>query len=132
MGSGSYIRTSVTLPSNVIKAMATDINGCESDAVVTIETKPCCDLFLPNAFSPNGDGVNDKFGVETIGNPLSFELRIYNRFGQLLFTGNTITDKWDGTYNGKPVDMGTYYFRVYSKCTNSTENQYKGDLSLIR
>jgi len=132
IGTDADVNVVVSLPENVIKVIGTDGNGCESKATVTIETRPCCDMFLPNAFSPNGDGVNDKFGVETIGNPLSFEMRIYNRFGQLLFTGNSISDKWDGTFNGKPVDMGTYYFRVYSKCTNNTENKYRGDVTLIR
>ncbi|WP_190277350.1 T9SS type B sorting domain-containing protein [Taibaiella lutea] len=132
IGSDANMDIVVSLPSNVIKVTGTDANGCESKATVTIETRPCCDMFLPNAFSPNGDGVNDKFGVETIGNPLNFEMRIYNRFGQLLYTGNSISDKWDGTFNGKPVDMGTYYFKVYSKCTNNTENHYKGDITLIR
>lgn len=132
IGEGSPVKMIVSLPANVIEVNATDMNGCESKATVTIDTRACCEMFLPNAFSPNGDAVNDKFGVETIGNPLEFEMRIFNRFGQLLYTAHNIQDKWDGTFNGSPVDMGTYYFRVHSKCTNNTENNYKGDVTLIR
>ncbi len=117
---------------NVIRLLAKDEHACESEAKVSIETKACCEMMIPNAFSPNGDGLNDRFGPETIGNPKDFKMMIFNRYGQLLFTSISVNSKWDGTYQGKPVDIGTYFFRVYTKCTNDTENTFKGDITLIR
>ena len=103
--------------------------GCISHDSVTVHVT---DAILPNAFSPNGDGLNDKFGPETIGNPSEFKMTIFNRYGQLIFTSVTISNKWDGTYLGKPVDAGTYFFRIFNKCTNEAESTFKGDITLIR
>jgi gliding motility-associated-like protein len=122
----------LSLPVNTIFVTAKDLNGCESTASVNVETKACCQIMIPNAFSPNGDGLNDKFGAESAGNPLDYEMRIYNRYGQLLFTSHSIESKWDGTYGGKPVDMGTYFYKIYTECTNNTKNNYKGDVTLIK
>ena len=132
MGEGPEGSFALNLRSNIIRVYAKDEHGCESVAVVTIETKACCQMMIPNAFSPNGDGLNDKFGPETIGNPKEFKMMIFNRYGQLLFTSVSVSDRWDGTYLGKPVDMGTYFFRVYNKCTTDAEETFKGDITLIR
>ncbi|RYZ51132.1 MAG: gliding motility-associated C-terminal domain-containing protein [Sphingobacteriales bacterium] len=117
---------------NQIVLLGTDEHSCESNANIMIEAIACCDLMIPNAFSPNGDGLNDKFGPETIGNPREFKMMIFNRFGQLLFTSLSVNNKWDGSYLGKPCEMGTYFFKVISKCTNDVETNYKGDITLIR
>jgi gliding motility-associated-like protein len=132
MGTGEQARLALSSKKNLIVVNATDEHNCESVASVNIETIACCDLMIPNAFSPNGDGLNDKFGPETIGNPSEFKMTIFNRYGQLIFTSVTIGNKWDGTYMGKPVDVGTYFYRIFNKCTNETESTFKGDITLIR
>jgi gliding motility-associated-like protein len=132
MGSGEQNRMPLSSKNNLIVVNATDEHNCESVASVNIETVACCDLMIPNAFSPNGDGLNDKFGPETLGNPSEFKMMIFNRYGQLIFTSLTIGNKWDGTYQGKPVDIGTYFFRIFNKCTNEAESTFKGDITLIR
>jgi gliding motility-associated-like protein len=132
IGAGEESRMPLSSNKNLIVVNATDEHNCESVASVTIETIACCNLMIPNAFSPNGDGLNDKFGPESIGNPMEFKMTIFNRFGQLIFTSVNIGNKWDGTYLGKPVDAGTYFFRIFNKCTNETENTFKGDITLIR
>lgn len=75
-------------------------------------------FFFPAAFSPNGDGINDLFGV--LGNLeglKNFSIAVYNRFGQVLFKTNDPYKKWDGKINGKLANMGAYiwmanyYFR---------------------
>lgn len=131
-GSDAQSKMALSARSNQIVVNATDIHNCESVASIIIDPIACCEMMIPNAFSPNGDGLNDKFGPETVGNPREFKMSIFNRFGQLLFTSVNIDNKWDGTYLGKPVDVGTYFFRVYSKCTNDTEKNDKGDITLIR
>lgn len=132
IGTGEESKMPLSSKNNQIVVNATDEHNCESAAYVNIETIACCDLMIPNAFSPNGDGLNDKFGPESIGNPMEFKMTIFNRFGQLIFTSVTINNKWDGTYLGKPVDVGTYFYRIFNKCTNESENTFKGDITVIR
>ena len=69
------------------------------------------ELHFPNAFTPNGDGLNDVF-VYTARLIERVELRIYNRWGELLFQTNTLEEGWDGTYQGVVVPQGTYLYRA--------------------
>ncbi len=88
---------------------------------------------LPNAFSPNGDGLNDVF-IPVISNgkgyiPLDFS--IYNRWGQRIFYSVNPELGWNGTYNDKPADMGTYYYYIRYSIGNK-EFIKKGDVTLMR
>ena len=70
-------------------------------------------IFLPNAFSPDGDGLNDAFrAITSSDNIASFQMYIYNRWGILVFESHDITRGWDGTYKGKQAPAGTYVYRV--------------------
>jgi gliding motility-associated-like protein len=71
-----------------------------------------CTFFIPNAFTPNNDGANDYFGILNSTSFQDFLLKIYNRYGQVIFTTKNIANKWDGTYKGKPVPAGTYTWSV--------------------
>jgi gliding motility-associated-like protein len=69
-------------------------------------------LVIPNAFSPNGDGINDTWviqGLETYGNST---LSVYSRSGKLVFETKANSQVWDGTYNGKPLPLATYYYVI--------------------
>lgn len=66
-------------------------------------------VYLPNAFTPDQDGVNDKFGAVGI-NAEKYDLKIFNRWGELLFESNNITHKWDGSHKGKLVSDGVYVY----------------------
>ncbi|HDY88953.1 MAG TPA: gliding motility-associated C-terminal domain-containing protein [bacterium] len=71
-------------------------------------------LFIPNTFTPNGDGLNDMFGP--IGEGISeFNMLIYNRWGQLIFESNNINEQWDGKYMGKTVQTDAYAYMVRAK-----------------
>ncbi len=86
-------------------------NACiASDTAVIVPGD--CDIFIPNAFTPNTDGRNDRFGV--LGNMTvkDFSFRIYNRYGQVVFSTKNISDKWDGTYKGKAVPNGAYPWSI--------------------
>ncbi len=91
-----------------------------------------CNLFFASAFTPNGDGLNDKAHlVGDLTNVHDFILRIYNRRGQEVYTTTNATDGWDGMHNNQPAAMDTYYYFI--KYTYMGEEYLdKGDLTLIR
>ncbi len=87
-------------------------------------------IYFPNAFTPNGDGKNDVFKIikrETIAIE-KFSLRIYNRYGNLLFSTTNIEEPW----NGIGYDIGTYFYYCTYKEYEMKEKEYKGDILLIR
>ncbi len=88
-------------------------------------------LRLPNAFTPNGDGINDEFRVAD-GIFQSFELLIYNRWGTLVFHSTNPTNGWRGTFNGKPAPSGTYTYRVSFANADNVASVKTGTFVLIR
>lgn len=90
-------------------------------------------LFVPNAFTPNKDGLNDYFGVISSCDIIRFTMRIYNRWGQEIFTTNDINARWNGMYKADFAISGTYfYFIEYSTMYSNEPVLMKGDISLIR
>ncbi len=121
----------VSEPGNVLLTVK-DSYGCSSSDSVFITTKPCCEVYLPTAFTPNDDGKNDVFRLVTLGNPLVTELRVLNRWGQTIFTSGSKNVGWDGTFNGKKMDSDTYFYYLRYKCTNGKYYDVKGDVVLVR
>jgi gliding motility-associated-like protein len=80
-------------------------NGCDSIRILNISA---CELFFPNAFTPNGDGKNDLFKALNAVNLKDFHLVIYNRWGQLVFETRDPNQGWDGFINGKAGAVGSY------------------------
>ncbi len=111
----------------------TDAHNCKDSASFEIDEKGCCSMFVPNAFSPNGDQNNDHFRVLTDGNIDMFDLSVYNRYGERVFN-TTIYDKgWDGNYKGEKSEIGTYFYTVKYRCLISKQIKYlKGDVILLR
>lgn len=92
-------------------------------------------VWLPDAFTPNGDGKNDIFHIITDNpNVLVVNLQIYNRWGQLLFISRLNNEGWDGMYHGVPADMGTYFWTLKYKILGTNDDIYfrKGNVQLIR
>lgn len=108
-----------------------DAYGCENEASMEIHTVPCCELYFPTAFTPNGDGINDQFGAITQSNAQLKSFRILNRWGQTVFQTNDILQKWDGTMNGEPQDIGTYFYLIEYRCENRDQHM-EGEVTLIR
>lgn len=71
-----------------------------------------CPFYIPNAFSPNNDGVNDYFGILNGFAVQNFSIKVYNRYGQVIFKSSDITTKWDGRYKGKPLPIGAYPWSI--------------------
>lgn len=94
-------------------------------------------LEVPNAFSPNGDGINDYFNVYNAKSLVSFHAAIFNRWGQQLYSwGLEEIDceecGWDGTYKGEPVKAGVYFVVVKAKGADGIEYEFRKDVNLLR
>lgn len=105
--------------------------GCENTDSIMIKTKSCCEMWFPNAFSPNGDGTNDYFRPVTIGSREIKTFRVINRFGQVVYENKGFRNGWDGTMNGKAQDIGTYFYLISFMCDKEIVHQ-KGEFILVR
>ncbi len=115
-----------------ISLTVTDTFGCANTDSINFNAEPCCDIALPDAFSPNDDGKNDIFKIITKGHHGITAFRIVNRWGQNIFESDNELRGWDGKVNGVPQDMGVYYYYVKYKCDNGKFYEKKGELTLIR
>lgn len=107
--------------------------GCSDKDTVQVLTKPCCEVFLPNAFSPNGDGKNDYFLPRLQNGQVLTSLKIFNRLGQLVYNNRNPKTGWDGTFeNGKPAASDTYMYMIEYTCSDGKLYHDKGSLTLIR
>lgn len=89
-------------------------------------------LSFPNAFSPNGDGINERFQAKSYQSIVEFSAAIYNRWGQKLYSWTDPKDGWDGTFNGKPVKQGVYFLNVKAKGADGHEYHIRRDVNLLR
>ncbi len=92
-----------------------------------------CELHVPTAFSPNGDGKNDLFrGTSNCGMP-KYAMQVYNRWGELVFETDEITSGWDGTFRNaqQPMDVFVYYIDYFNQC-EGRQKRISGNVSLIR
>ena len=90
-------------------------------------------IIIPNAFSPNNDGVNDFYYIkDEDGIIRQFKLEIFNRLGQRVFSSSDIYKKWDGTFKGKKLPPQVFDFYFESKCVGGKTLFYKGNITLIR
>jgi gliding motility-associated-like protein len=88
-------------------------------------------LYLPNAFSPNDDNINDRFEIS--GAFLKeFHLLIFNRWGKLVYESSSVNDPWDGTYNGRPVPEGVYVYSIEVEGYEGEYFQRSGSITLMR
>ena len=84
-------------------------------------------LFIPNAFSPNADGLNDTWNIPALRAYRSFELFVYGRWGQLVFRTKDNPLPWDGTYKGEKCPIGAYTYVI------KTDNElFKGTVMIVR
>lgn len=110
-----------------------DDMGCKIDKEVDIEILKCCRMVVPNAFTPNGDGLNDFLYPMAISDVTSLKFSIYDRWGKLVYATKTVGAKWDGNDNEVPCNMGTYFYYLEYTCPFELKNfTLKGDITLIR
>lgn len=109
-------------------------SGEGSEPVATI-TVSIADSFLemPNAFSPNGDGINDIYKAKANHKSIvEFHAYIFNRWGKKIFEWSDINSGWDGTYHGKQVKDGAYYVLVKARGADGTAYNIKRDVNVLR
>ena len=91
-----------------------------------------CGLWIPTAFTPNGDGLNDEFIVHAPADITHYECAIYDRQKGLQFRTNNILQGWDGTSNGKPLPLGAYFYIITYRDGAGVKHVEKGQITLIR
>ena len=115
----------------IVKGTAS--NGCYAFDSITVSVSETGQnaFSVPNAFTPNNDGINDCFGIRNWGSVILQEFSIYNRWGQRVFETKNPSDCWDGTFQGQKQDSGAfvYVIKASSICGNIFR---KGNLLLIR
>lgn len=111
----------------------TDGNGCEGTDTVTVTGKFCLvGLFVPSAFSPDGNGHNDRFRPLVYGNTQLVDFAVFGRWGEKLFETQTPMDGWDGRIKGSPAPAGTYAWYCRYRPDGQSEQLEKGTVILVR
>ena len=87
----------------------------------------------PNAFSPNGDGINDLFApILTDIDYETYEINIFNRWGDIVFKTNNYDESWDGTFKGENLPQAVYTYKITYKTRRGIDKQERGDIVLVK
>ena len=105
----------------------TSADGCTASDQVNITLLK--ELKVPNAFSPNGDGINDTWKIPYLASYPGAIVEVYNRYGQKVYSSTDYTREWNGTYNGGPLPTGTYYWIIIP---GNGRRQLNGSVTIIR
>ena len=121
-----------TEPGNYIISLSVSNQwGCRDSNAREIIVKLPEEIFIPNAFSPNNDHVNDYFSVSN-NNITQLTIAIFNRWGERLYASNDLSFKWNGTFHNKPVEEGVYVYRIEAKGYHGKNFYLNGTVTLIR
>jgi gliding motility-associated-like protein len=105
--------------------------GCRDSITKPITIVPEFYVYIPNSFTPNGDGLNDFFAVSTV-NVVDFEILIFDRWGELIFQSKDKRFQWDGKYNNEIIEDGVYVYKVHYTSVNGDDVHNIGHVSLLR
>ena len=107
--------------------------GCSDTASAWVVTKACCEVFVPNAFSPNGDGNNDFFNPVLENGQILLSMQIFDRWGKLVYNNTSLRRGWNGKYeNDLEAGSGTYMYFIKYTCADGKLYEKKESLTLIR
>lgn len=109
----------------------TTANGCTATDYFTVIVLKDAFVQTPNAFTPNGDGLNDFFGPSGKV-PEGYLLKVFNRFGELVYNSSSLKNKWDGTWKGKTQPEGVYVYVMAWYDLENKLHQQKGTITLLR
>jgi gliding motility-associated-like protein len=120
-------------PNTTVTIQVRALGGCTQavSTAVSATTTYSREVFIPNSFTPNGDGLNDVLkaygtGIKTI------RMMIFNQWGQKVFEGNDPNNGWDGRYNGKDATTGVYMYVATIVLHDGQEINKKGSINLVR
>lgn len=139
----TYMMTNPLSPNPLVAPLVTttyeviifDENGCSNrDSITIFVSDLVCDepyIYVPNAFTPNGDGINDMLYV--YGDMLEeIHFMVFNRWGQIVFETRDATIGWDGKYNGNPADPAVFDYYLKATCIGMLKFEKKGNITLIK
>lgn len=107
--------------------------GCSAKDTTLAMVKPCCEVFIPTAFSPNADRMNDYFLPAMEPGQLLTSFRVFDRYGKLIYSSTDTKKGWDGNYkNGERANTGVYMYRVQYTCSDNKQYERSGDITLLR
>jgi gliding motility-associated-like protein len=124
-----------SIGSYLVTLVASTQDGCTDTAYQTITVQNEVIVYVPNSFTPDGDGMNDEFLpiISSGYDPSNISFLIYNRWGELIFSTKNIEAGWDGTYKGNVAQNGTYYWLLRFKSSSNNEILvFTGHVNLIR
>lgn len=121
----------ITAPVTFILA-GLDEKGCRNSDSVRIDVDYTSPVFVPSAFTPNGDGKNDVFKIANIRYQKLQEFRVFNRWGQQVFSTTSPEEGWDGSFQGQTQEAGVYHYIIRLAYPEGRVETYKGDLTLLR
>jgi len=106
-------------------------SSCTAIDSVTVNVNFVSAVGVPNSFSPNGDGINDV--VRVLGQGIArMEFKIFNRYGQLVFETNSQSEGWDGTFNDRDLNAGTFVYTLEVSFSEGLRETYTGNITLVR
>ena len=105
---------------------AISANGCKNEDLIIV--KVVKDFIVPNTFTPNNDGINDKWIIENLSLYPKFQIQVFDRYGQIVFESKNYSN-WDGKFKGKPLPAGTYYYIIDLDGQRTTK---KGYVTIVR
>jgi gliding motility-associated-like protein len=111
---------------------ASTADGCEGVGTISVKVFSICDIYVPNAFTPNGDGHNDQLRAIPVGIKEFIKFEVFNRWGQLVFSTRNAGAGWDGTIGGQPQHTGTFVWLAEGIGYNGIHIQRSGTAVLIR
>lgn len=112
----------------LITLKVVDQNGCVATQTVNVTSK-CKDIYFPNTFTPNGDGINDKWLITGLEGDPTVRVRIFSRSGDMVFESIGYTQPWDGNFKGKLLPSGNYYYIIDAK---SSAGNLSGNVTIVR
>jgi len=129
MSNATSLNPTVTPPNDIVYTIFVHSSaGCSNSDSVRVKVAP--GIFVPNAFTPNGDGVNDYWQIPFLDPGLGAEVSVFNRWGQLVYHSSAAKVSWDGRLNGKPQAAGVYVYVITFK--DAGFPSMKGMVTLIR
>lgn len=139
LGSSTQTNPSFTFPTDApgtynVCLEVTTINGCVDSICQTIIINDIFIIYVPNAFTPDGDGINDVFLPILSGlDPLTYELMIFNRWGELIFETQNYGQSWDGTHKGIMSQEDVYVWKIKVKdAIENKKHDYIGHVTLLK